>query len=175
MSSDRPSLNFTVPLIPTAKGRPQFVKIGKFTRAITPAKTRRAERDFIAVALDHAPPAPLDGPLEVRLVFSLPVPSSAAKWWKAAAAAGAIHHTSRPDGDNLGKLVLDALGSSGQFWRDDAQIPRLVIEKQYAEKPGTEVTITELRDVTAAEWKARHPKTMAITRGAGADQVCRGC
>lgn len=38
----------------------------------------------------------------------------------------------RPDVDNLAKLVLDAMTASGRFWRDDGQVARLEVKKRHA-------------------------------------------
>lgn len=37
----------------------------------------------------------------------------------------------RPDGDNLSKLVLDVLTESGFFWADDAQVQIRAIDRKY--------------------------------------------
>lgn len=38
----------------------------------------------------------------------------------------------RPDLDNLAKLILDALTASGLFWADDGQVAELAIRKRFA-------------------------------------------
>jgi Holliday junction resolvase RusA-like endonuclease len=45
-------------------------------------------------------------------------------------------HTSKPDLDNLAKLVLDRITRNGLFWGDDAQVDMLAIGKEWA-KPGS--------------------------------------
>lgn len=161
-------IHFTVPLIPTAKGRPRFGRVGTFVRTFTPAKTERAERDFIALAAEHAPPAPIGGPVEVQFCFVLPIPRGWPRWKQEAAVAGRFFHTSKPDLDNLEKLALDALQRSGQFFRDDAQITRTFAEKRYGVAPGTTVTIAEKVNATAADFpRARKPKTTPDLFGAG--------
>jgi Holliday junction resolvase RusA-like endonuclease len=44
-------------------------------------------------------------------------------------------HTSKPDLDNLAKLVLDRITRHGRLWGDDAQVDMLAIGKEWA-KPG---------------------------------------
>ena len=44
-------------------------------------------------------------------------------------------HTSKPDLDNLAKLVLDRVTRNGRFWGDDAQVDMLAIGKEWAQ-PG---------------------------------------
>lgn len=53
-------------------------------------------------------------------------------------------HTSKPDLDNLAKLVLDRITRNGRFWGDDAQVDMLAIGKEWAkagEAGGVLVTI----------------------------------
>lgn len=130
------AIHFTVRMIPTAKGRPRaFVRNGH-ARAYTPAKTDQAERDFIALADQHAPAAPLEGPLELKIEFRMPIPPS----WSGKRQRLALWHISRPDLDNLVKLVTDALGRSGRWWRDDAQLARIIAAKVYS-SAGAEIAI----------------------------------
>lgn len=53
-------------------------------------------------------------------------------------------HTSKPDLDNLAKLVLDRITRNGRFWGDDAQVDMLAIGKEWSkagEVGGALVTI----------------------------------
>ena len=52
------------------------------------------------------------------------------------------YHSSRPDIDNLVKLVGDAL--NGIFFIDDALISRVTAHKLYSDKPRTEIIIIKL-------------------------------
>jgi Holliday junction resolvase RusA-like endonuclease len=47
-------------------------------------------------------------------------------------ASAPINHVSKPDADNLAKLVLDRITRSGRIWRDDSQVARLTVEKYWA-------------------------------------------
>jgi Holliday junction resolvase RusA-like endonuclease len=54
---------------------------------------------------------------------------------------------SKPDGDNVAKLVLDAMNKL--VWRDDSQVVLLEVLKMIAagdEQPHLEITITEVND-----------------------------
>ena len=56
---------------------------------------------------------------------------------------------SKPDGDNVAKLVLDAMNEL--VWRDDSQVVSLEVLKMIAagdEQPHLEITITEVNDET---------------------------
>jgi Holliday junction resolvase RusA-like endonuclease len=84
----------------------------------------------------------LSGPvaLEVAATFSLPV--SKPRWWKSAALAGRIAHTTKPDGDNVLKAAKDAL--NGIAWLDDAQVIAATITKRYGDQPAVEITVRPL-------------------------------
>ena len=51
-------LEFFIPCIPVAKGRPKFARRGKLVKTYTPAKTRHAERDFLTLAMENRPETP---------------------------------------------------------------------------------------------------------------------
>ena len=70
--------------------------------------------DVRAAALAIAPAAPLDGPLSVRMVFTVAKPKSAPKrrrTWPA----------TMPDLSKLARSTEDALTSAG-IWADDARV-----------------------------------------------------
>lgn len=50
-----------------------------------------------------------------------------------------IRPKTKPDLDNVAKVILDAL--NGIAYHDDSQVSRLLIEKRYAEEPRVEVMI----------------------------------
>lgn len=145
-------ISFVVHSIPVAKPRHRtfgFAVGDKIqTRQYMPAAGAKAEAEFMALADPFAPASPLEGPLQLELRFSLPVPESRPLWWKAAARGGLIWPVKKPDVDNLEKLVLDALTRSGRWWRDDSQVCRIASEKVYGALPGTFVRITPLAQAT---------------------------
>ena len=66
------------------------------------------------------------------------IPKSFSKKAREAALAALIRPTTRPDGDNYLKGVLDAL--NGILWTDDARIVDMSCHKYYSEHPRLEVT-----------------------------------
>jgi Holliday junction resolvase RusA-like endonuclease len=122
---------------PVAKGRPRLGRNGTFT----PHKTKRAEsilQSNVKVALIGAPhffQKPLEGPLFVAIVLGVKRPKSRPK---------AIHPAVRPDLDNYGKLVCDAM--NGILWKDDGQICELVLQKVYSDVEYTEILCGVLDD-----------------------------
>lgn len=129
-----------LPVPPTAKGRPRFSR--RSGRAFTPPATEAAERTIRgelahATTLGRTAPAhdwPATGALVLELRFTMAVPASWSKKKTAAALEGRLPHTSRPDVDNLAKLVMDA--ANGVLWADDAQLTTVVMMKRYGATPG---------------------------------------
>lgn len=121
---------------PRAKGRPRFTRDG---HAFTPAKTREYEGELKYAAqqvMGDRPP--LDGPLVLDIVTVVPVAASWPKRKQAAALAGDLLPTSKPDWDNYGKVV-DALNLV--VWVDDGQIVDGRVRKVFGAKPGMWITV----------------------------------
>lgn len=53
------------------------------------------------------------------------------------------YRTTKPDTDNLQKLLKDCMTAVG-FWKDDAQVASEICEKFWAEVPGIYIRIDEL-------------------------------
>lgn len=128
-------------MTPVSKGRPRFCRMGKFVRTFTPEATRKAE-DFIRKHVEaewHE--NPWSGPIMVQIHFSMPIPASRRRTTKSF-----DFHLVKPDVDNLGKLVSDAL--NGLCWVDDNQICVMTMTKVYGDEPGIDLTITKLIRIT---------------------------
>jgi Holliday junction resolvase RusA-like endonuclease len=148
---ERVRIAFEIPSTPRAKGRPRFTTRNGFARAYTPTETVRAEHDVAVLAAAHAPETPHDGAVVIDLTFVLPIPASWPRKRQAAALAGAVQPTSKPDRDNLEKLILDALTRSGQWWRDDSQIVDGRTRKVYGLVPCTRVVVELLKGAPQRE------------------------
>ena len=59
--------------------------------------------------------------------------------------AGLEKPTKKPDIDNIGKVVMDALNKIA--FDDDSQVIKLLVEKVYGEEPRVEITIGEIEYV----------------------------
>ena len=79
-------------------------------------------------------------PLQIEILASWEYPKS---WPKARKVPQ--WHTSRPDADNIGKLVCDAV--NGIIYTDDAQIATVMISKVYGENAFTTITISPMGEV----------------------------
>ena len=138
-------VEFFIPGQPVSKGRPRFTvrpaKTGTFARAYTPAKTRAYETT-VAQYAKIAIRKPLDGPVRVDLVFTMPIPQSLSKTRQKALIGQP--HAKKPDLDNLIKSCFDPL--NGIAWADDSQVCELHARKVYGETPGVLVRIQFLLD-----------------------------
>lgn len=83
---------------------------------------------------------PYEGPVQLDLVFYMPIPKSTPKDRRLGMLEGEIKHTVKPDCDNLVKLPLDCM--NGIVYIDDKQVYKLSAEKRYSENPRTEIEIT---------------------------------
>jgi Holliday junction resolvase RusA-like endonuclease len=89
----------------------------------------------LGIEREHrAQPVVLDpvGAFEVKLMFFFRRPKS--HYGKAGhvKASAPVCHVSKPDADNLAKLVLDRITRGGRIWRDDSQVAKLKVEKYWA-------------------------------------------
>lgn len=114
---------------------------GKTGHRFTPAKQRSYAgvlKLFCQRAMNGG--TPLAGPVELSVMAEWGWPKS----WnsKRRNAPGAQWKTSRPDGDNISKLVKDALNTVA--WADDAQVVSLHVWKRYSETPRLVVKIAPL-------------------------------
>lgn len=130
-----------IPGEPVAKGRPKFTTIGGFARAYTPKKTERYEDTVKYFARRAWTADPLVGvAIEATITAYRSVPTSLSKAKRAAALSGTLRPISRPDWDNYGKIVCDAL--NGIVFADDAAITDCITRKRYSDQPRMEILLT---------------------------------
>lgn len=131
---------FTIPGQPVGKGRPRMSRRAGFARLYTPEKTASYEsRVAMAGHMAMGDCSVLDGPVAVRLDIQVQIPASWSKKKQAAALAGQIHPTTKPDIDNVEKAVFDGL--NGVVWKDDVQVVEVSKRKRYGEQPGVVVEV----------------------------------
>lgn len=77
---------------------------------------------------------PLDGPVEVEIVFVFERPKSVKREWM----------TVKPDIDKLVRAIFDAVSDAG-VWSGDQQVVRLICQKRYVneldDQPGAQILI----------------------------------
>lgn len=130
------ALTVTVPGTLKGKARPRITRAG---HAYTPSATVSAEAWVKHCAVEQVGHPCLDGALRLQIAIAFGVPASWSKKKRAAALAGELHPTGKPDIDNLAKLAGDSL--NGILWRDDSQIVVLEARKFYASEPFTVLTV----------------------------------
>lgn len=122
------------------KGRPRarLLGSGKASRVLmhTDPKDLQAEALVRAAWLTaHKGRAPLTGAVGVSIEVRVARPAGAdggGRWayWREASATGRAVPVGKPDADNVGKSVLDAL--NGCAWLDDSQVSDLRVRKVWA-------------------------------------------
>lgn len=128
---------FCIPGKPEGKGRPRFAIVGGRKMIYTPAKTAAYERRIRAAYLAEK----LNGPLMLSVVALFEPPKSTSKKKRAELIGRPYPH--KPDGDNILKIVQDAL-NGGKAYDDDAQITVAKIGKYYGAEAALIVTIKEV-------------------------------
>jgi Holliday junction resolvase RusA-like endonuclease len=131
------AITFSVPGDPVPQPRPRVSTVGGFGRAYVP-KTHpvHAYRQAVALAARAAGLVQATAPVSVIVdaVFARPKSHLTKSGVKASAPA-----LPRPDVDNLGKAVLDALQ---EVMGDDTNVGRLLVEKTWGTEGRTTVRIT---------------------------------
>jgi Holliday junction resolvase RusA-like endonuclease len=150
-----PLVSILLAQAPRGKGRhrsrivmPKFKK--PFVHQYADPETVAYEAEIAAAGAEAmAGWAPFPGPLTVFVEAFFPIPASWSGKKRAAAAAGEIFHTSKPDGDNIFKAAGDAL--NGVCWVDDSQIVMTQCLKVYSDFPRLRISVWSWDDVEAAE------------------------
>ena len=134
-------ISFTIP------GKPKALKrhrVARYGRMYDPSSTDKKEM-WLHIA-KYRPKQPLEGDIYLKVIFYMPRPKSHYKTGKYSHLLKDKFkdiklHSSKPDLDNLVKMVADVI--QPQMIRDDSQICILQAEKIYGE-PKTEITIEEI-------------------------------
>ena len=131
-------------------GKPVPLERARSDRGVThdTARNRSAKR-YVSLCWQgiHQRAAPAAGPIILTLVFEFERPAAhyvgRRKGGELRDDAPRRWHTIKPDGDNLVKLIKDAL--NGVAWRDDAEVARLVVSKVWTTgEPCTLIGVGEL-------------------------------
>ena len=122
---------------PVSMGRPRKGRYGMYT-APKSAKYMKEKVKDLKVELEGQ--EPFMGPVKVVLTFVHKRPQ---RLQKKTSPEGRIPKTTKPDLDNLTKMVLDIL-TQASIWNDDNQVVKLVCEDYYSnreEEPHTQIAI----------------------------------
>lgn len=119
---------------PTATHQEKQVRVVK-GRAVfyEPPELKDARAKLTAHLSRHKPEKRLEGPVQLVVKWCFPRGAHPDGAWR----------TTKPDTDNLNKLLKDCMTAVG-FWKDDAQVVSEVIQKFWSEVPGIYVCAEEL-------------------------------
>ena len=113
---DPPTSTAQMKQVRVVKGKPIFYD---------PPAVKEARNVLSAHLAVHKPDKPMAGPVSLRVLWLFPRGKSHKNGeWR----------TTKPDTDNLQKLLKDCMTRCG-FWNDDAQVVREVAEKRWADEP----------------------------------------
>ena len=108
-------------------GRPQFYDT---------TRLKEARRAFESLLSLYKPETPLEGPVSLKVEW---------RFFSKTHVEGSYRVT-RPDTDNLQKLLKDCMTRVG-FWRDDAQVCLEVVIKSWSRNnPGIHIRVVSLND-----------------------------
>ena len=135
-------MKFKLKMIPptaTAQQKGERV-VGGYIHHYKKKNVAAAEAILRDALLPYVPAEPItETPIRLVARWLFPYPKSARKHqpgrkrWK----------ITRPDTDNLNKLLKDVMTDMG-FWKDDALISEECISKAYDDEPGIEIIIREM-------------------------------
>lgn len=99
-----------------------------------PDDLKAARAKLMAHLGQHVPTRMYTGPVRLMVKWCFPLSGKRQD--------GQYKHT-RPDTDNLQKLLKDCMSDLG-FWKDDALVASEIVEKFWAKLPGIYIRIEEL-------------------------------
>lgn len=111
--------------VAVVNGKPRFYE---------PQRLREARQAFMLALYPNRPRAPLNGPLKLTV-----------RWqFKRGRHRDGEYKTTRPDLDNMEKLLKDCMTDAG-FWHDDAQVCVEHVAKVWSGVEGILIRLEELR------------------------------
>ncbi len=130
---------------PTATAQEHSVRVVKGKPVFfDPPNVREAKRKLKEGLMGNTPDVPFEGPLELTVMWLFPKGRSHrhGEW-----------RITRPDTDNLQKLLKDCMTKAG-FWKDDAQVVSERVEKRWSDPP-TGIFV-EIKELEAKDGKVRN-------------------
>ena len=122
--------SFTIPGKPMGQPRARFARMGQFVRTYDPKEATSYKATIIQLAR-AAGVRQMIGPVRIAIDAYLPRPK---RLCRKIDPSGAIPAECKPDWDNIGKIVCDAL--NGIAYADDSQVWSGIVQKWYHAKDG---------------------------------------
>ena len=125
ISMEPPTVTAQMRRVTVRGGKPMFYK----SRALKDAKAL-----FVDELRMHHPDQPLEGPVRLHVTWFFPSKTHKDGEWR----------VTRPDTDNLQKLLKDCMTEAG-FWKDDAQVCVECVGKLWTRtNPGLQINVEAL-------------------------------
>lgn len=102
-----------------------------------PEELKNARQKLAAYLVGHAPKKPYTGGVRLAVKWCFPCGNH----------RNGQYRTTKPDTDNLQKLLKDVMTKVG-FWEDDALVASEICEKFWADRPGIYIRIDPLTEVS---------------------------
>lgn len=99
-----------------------------------PPELKAARAKLTAAVAQHRPAQPMGGALRLLVKWCFP---------RTGNHMDGEYRTSKPDTDNLQKLLKDCMTARG-YWKDDAQVASEICEKFWADVPGIYIEVQPL-------------------------------
>ena len=119
-----PTVTHQMHKVSIVRGKPMFYD---------PPELKEARAKLTAHLQKHRPDRPYVGAVQLVVKWCFP----------AGIHSDGKYKTTRPDTDNLQKLLKDCMTAAG-FWKDDAQVASEICEKFWAAVPGIFVRVEEV-------------------------------
>ena len=97
----------------------------------------RAKKTLLTLLLCHAPKRSFEGPTEVEVKLVFPWRKSEPKKNKA---LGIMPMVTKPDLDNLSKMIVDSMADANWFAGGDQQVHLLTLSKWWGDEVGITIT-----------------------------------
>lgn len=136
-------MEFEVIGAPVGKRRPKFSTIHGYAQAIKPKEDVYYE-NLVKISFQQAKPnnySLFNKPIKMKIEASFAIPKSFSKSKQSQALEGILLPLTKPDADNIAKIICDALNDVA--YKDDTQIVGLEITKRYAMEPKVKITLDE--------------------------------
>ena len=127
-------LNITPPTVTAQEHKVRI--IGNRPIFYDTPKLKAARASFESLLRKHKPELPLEGPIALTVCWYFATKTRKEGTWR----------ITRPDTDNLQKLLKDCMTRTG-FWKDDAQVCQEKVSKRWSRnKPGISIKVVVIDD-----------------------------
>ena len=136
-------MEFEVVGAPVGKRRPKFSTIHGYAQALKPKEDVIYE-NLVKIMFQQAKPnnySMFNKPIKMKIEAYFAIPKSFSKVKQSQALEGKLLPLTKPDADNIAKVICDALNDVA--YKDDTQIVELSITKRYAMEPKVKTTLDE--------------------------------